>query len=187
MSEVREIVEKAVVLAYRWHYGQTRKVTGLPYFVHPVAVAGLLEKVMREDPFWAGWSTHLNPILAAAYLHDVVEDCGITQGNFINAFGRDIGLEIYHLVIEVSEVSEPSMGNRKLRRALDAEHYSQASPAGQSIKLADIYDNAVGIARDDKKFWPTYQREMIELLPKLDKGHGELWKLAYNAVHNPAS
>jgi (p)ppGpp synthase/HD superfamily hydrolase len=128
MSEVREIVEKAVVLAYRWHYGQTRKVTGLPYFVHPVAVAGLLEKVMREDPFWAGWSTHLNPILAAAYLHDVVEDCGIEMGDFFVQFGREPGYEIYRLVMEVTEVSRPEMGNRKLRRALDAEHYSQASP-----------------------------------------------------------
>lgn len=176
------VIETAVKLAYRWHDGQVRKYCKLPYFVHPVMVASQVERIMFADPTWPGWPNHFSTVIAAAYLHDVVEDCGIQMHDFLDEFGSISGAEIFSLVKEVTEVSRPEMGNRTLRRGLDADHYAQASPAGQSIKLADIYDNALSIKGSDANFWKVYQREMQALVPRLTNGHRALLDLAWDAV-----
>ncbi len=65
--------------ATRAHAGQLRKYTRLPYIVHPAAV----ETIVRGVP-------HDNAMLAAAWLHDVVEDCGVTLRKVIEEFGLDV-------------------------------------------------------------------------------------------------
>lgn len=51
------------------HKGQSRKYTGRPYIVHPMNVA-VLVKNHYTGP-------HYDEAIAAAWLHDVVEDCGV--------------------------------------------------------------------------------------------------------------
>lgn len=63
------IAAKALNIAERCHKGQVRKATGEPYVYHPVQVASLLASIGVED----------DETLAAAILHDVLEDCRITE------------------------------------------------------------------------------------------------------------
>ena len=60
----RALVEDAFSLAAQAHSKQTRK-SGLPYILHPLAVALIVVKDMRQ---------HDAAVVAAALLHDVVED-----------------------------------------------------------------------------------------------------------------
>lgn len=175
---------EAMKMAYEWHDGQLRKHTGLPYIIHPVAVSAYVERAIHADPAWEGWRPNHDAIVCAAMLHDVIEDCGVNEDDFIAEFGWHTGTMLHSLVLQVSEVSRPDMGNRKHRRSLDAEHYSKASPGMASVKLADIIDNAIGIRRDDQKFWKVYQQEMIDLLPKLKHGCPSLYYTAQTVIIN---
>ncbi len=58
------LVERALRIAARAHHGQNRKQTDCPYIAHPAAVALILQRAGFDD----------DAILAAAVLHDVVED-----------------------------------------------------------------------------------------------------------------
>ena len=56
----------AMDIAARAHEGQVRKYTGEPYLTHPFAVAGLVRSVTDDED-----------MVAAAILHDVVEDSDV--------------------------------------------------------------------------------------------------------------
>jgi guanosine-3',5'-bis(diphosphate) 3'-pyrophosphohydrolase len=72
------LIEKAYVFAAKCHDGQTRK-SGDPYFVHPVSVAGIITEMKLDVSS-----------ICAALLHDVVEDCGITDAQIKHEFGDEI-------------------------------------------------------------------------------------------------
>ncbi len=65
-------------LAFRLHKGQFR-VSGDPYIVHPVAVANLLKEIGASPK-----------VIAAGFLHDVVEDTGITPDQLEDLFGTEV-------------------------------------------------------------------------------------------------
>jgi hypothetical protein len=65
-----------------------------------------------------------------------------------------------------------------VRKALDAAHYGNSSPAGATIKLADVIDNATDIEALAPKFTPVYRREMATLVPLLAHGHPTLYARA---------
>jgi (p)ppGpp synthase/HD superfamily hydrolase len=133
-----------------------RKYTGEPHIVHPEAVARLVTE--------AGLPA---AAIAAAWLHDVIEDCGVTA----DEIAAEVSLEVAHLVVELTDVSRPQDGIRRVRKALDRDHLAGASSAGQSIKLADLIDNTRSIVRHDPGFAKVYLRKKADLLKVLTKGH----------------
>jgi len=158
-----EIVERAAEFARRAHEGQRRKYTHEPYEIHLSAVAGLVRSV-------GGGSESI----VAAWLHDVVEDTSLTR----EEVGRAFGPRVEQLVVELTDVSLAADGNRASRKALDLAHLAQASPAGQTIKLADLIDNARSIAEHDPRFARIYLAEMEALLQVLVAGDPRLLELA---------
>lgn len=76
----RALVEDAFSLAAQAHSKQTRK-SGLPYILHPMAVALIVVKDMRQ---------HDAAVVAAALLHDVVEDTEYTIEDIAGRFGKDV-------------------------------------------------------------------------------------------------
>jgi (p)ppGpp synthase/HD superfamily hydrolase len=77
-----DVVRKAQVYAQAAHaaVGQKRKYTGEPYIVHPAEVAKIVASVPGSTP----------DMVAAAWLHDVVEDTACTYTDIHMAFGADI-------------------------------------------------------------------------------------------------
>lgn len=161
-----EVVTKAarVASAAHKHMGQVRKYTGEPYIVHPAEVVALVARV-PHDP----------AMLAAAWLHDVVEDTPVTANNIRRAFGADIG----QLVQELTDVSRPEDGNRRVRKQKDLEHTRRASPRAKTIKLADLINNARSIVVHDMGFAKVFIAEMRALLEVLTEGDQQLYAAAW--------
>ena len=84
------LICRAFQLAYQLHQGQYRK-SGEPYICHPVAVAGLLRDLGGSGA-----------MIAAGFLHDVVEDTDVT----IEEVEQRFGAEVRHLVEGVTKLSK---------------------------------------------------------------------------------
>ena len=151
-----DLIEKAIQFAKEKHKTQKRKWTGEDYFVHPEAVADIIRSI--------GGSTEM---ICAAYLHDVIEDQGVTPEELTELFGPKIS----KLVVELSEISKLEDGNRKIRKEIDRKHYSNASPEGQTIKLADMLNNGYDIVETNPGFARTYIPELQALYEVLTKGN----------------
>jgi (p)ppGpp synthase/HD superfamily hydrolase len=163
-----DIVRKAQVYAMAAHaaVGQKRKYTGQPYIVHPAEVASIVARVPGATP----------DMVAAAWLHDVVEDTGCTYTDIHMGFGADIAT----LVGWLTDVSKPEDGNRAKRKAIDRAHTAEAPAEAQTIKLADLISNSRSIMEHDPEFAKVYLEEkrlLLEVLTKGDPGlHAEASK-----------
>ena len=165
MKGDRDLVARAKAFAQKAHraMGQKRKYTGEPYIVHPQAVAQLVASV-TDDP----------QVIAAAWLHDVVEDTSVTLKDIEEQFGT----RVMELVADLTDVSRQPDGNRAVRKAIDLAHTAKASPEAKTIKLADLIDNCRSIVAHDSKFAPIYLEEMARLLEVLKDGHPVLYQMA---------
>jgi (p)ppGpp synthase/HD superfamily hydrolase len=155
-------VRKAHAFATEAHAGVFRKWTdGEPYVEHPARVAAMLAELGFPDE-----------VVAAAFLHDVVEDTAYSSADLAAAFGPTVAT----LVAEVTNPNDiPKMpGNRPIRKAANKAHLARASYAGASIKLADMIDNATDIASRSPKFAERYLPEVADNLSVLGHGHPAL-------------
>ncbi len=156
---------RAKIFAKRAHESidQRRKYTNEPYFVHPLAVAEIVKSV-----------PHTPEMIAAALLHDTVEDTRVTITEIAEVFGPVVG----NLVMWLTDVSRPKDGTREERKAMDRAHIADAPAAAKTIKLADLIDNTKTIKPRDPDFWKIYRREKLLLLDVLADGDPTLWARA---------
>lgn len=75
------LFDEALHFAIEKHSGQTRKTKDSPYILHPLEVAAIVG-TMTSDP----------ETLAAAVLHDTVEDAGVTLEEIAEKFGKRVAL-----------------------------------------------------------------------------------------------
>jgi (p)ppGpp synthase/HD superfamily hydrolase len=149
------------------HRLQKRKYTGEPYVNHCASVARIVAEYSADAA-----------VIAAATLHDVLEDTEVTQAELKDIFGE----RVTQLVTEVTDVSRPADGNRETRKRLDREHLARSSPDGATIKLADLIDNSTSIVAHDKGFARNYLREKELLIEVLRHGHPVLWRRAFETL-----
>ena len=147
--------------------GQLRKYTNEPYIVHPAEVVSIVRSV-----------PHTEAMLAAAWLHDVVEDTGVT----IETVRAEFGAEVADLVSWLTDVSRPEDGNRAHRKARDCEHTAAAPAEAQTVKLADLISNTRSIMAHDPKFAVTYLEEKRALLAVMTRGDATLMSIARRHV-----
>ena len=168
-NDMTDLELKAKVFATKYHADikQVRKYTGEPYINHPAAVV----EIVRSVP-------HTEAMLCAAWLHDTVEDTNAT----IDDIKREFGAEIAELVESLTDVSQQTDGNRKIRKAIDREHTAKASPQAKSIKLADLIDNTKTIVAFDPEFAKVYLAEKRLLLDVLGEGDKTLFDLAMKQI-----
>jgi RelA/SpoT family (p)ppGpp synthetase len=74
-----DLLNRAYVYAMKAH-GEQKRASGDPYFSHPLEVAGLLTDLKLDDA-----------TIAAALLHDTIEDTEATRAEIDQIFGKDIG------------------------------------------------------------------------------------------------
>ena len=148
-----------------------RKYTSEPYDVHLKNVANIVASV-TEDP----------EMIAAAWLHDIVED---TPASFLD-LEQEFGLQVAELVGELTDVSRPSDGNRATRKSIDRAHLAGASARGKTIKLGDLLDNCQDICRQDPEFARTFLTEMASLLEVLSGGDPKLYHRATTMMQEKA-
>jgi guanosine-3',5'-bis(diphosphate) 3'-pyrophosphohydrolase len=168
---IQEFADKA-------HGEQKRKYTGERYVVHPVKVMEIL-KHHTNNPV----------ILAAALLHDVLEDTTVSENEmrtFLNKLDYPLPTEeIITLVIELTDVftkkNYPHL-NRKKRKRLEFARLANASANAQTIKYADVLDNTRDVVEYDRDFGLTFLREAKAMLPCISKGNPDLYKKVINTV-----
>lgn len=157
--------ENARIVAIAAHnaVGQRRKYTGAPYWVHCREVALMIERHVGDGL-----------LVAAAWMHDVLEDTQTTANDLREMFPAQTVL----WVIEVTDVAKPEDGNRAARMAINRAHLAKASTGGKSIKLADLISNTRTISEFDPNFARVYLEEKALLLPLLRGGNEALFQLA---------
>ena len=167
--KMSELVTSARLFAFNAHNAieQRRKYTGDPYTVHLERVAALVASVVDDEA-----------MIAAAYLHDTVEDTETTLEDISSNFGT----EVAYLLTYLTDISRPEDGNRKTRKQLDREHIAKGNEHVHTIKLADLIDNSDSIQTHDPRFAAVYMEEKRLLLEVLADGHPELLARARTIV-----
>lgn len=153
-----DIVEKARIFATAAHaaVNQRRKYTNEPYIVHPAEVCSIVSTVAGVTP----------EMMAAAWLHDVVEDTDVTNDLVTEVFGDVVGEYVGWL----TDISRPEYGNRATRKAMDRAFVAGAPAEAQTVKLCDLISNCTSIKEHDETFAKTYFEEKRLLLEVLTKG-----------------
>lgn len=153
---IKEIIIDAYVYAREKHKGQMRKWSNLEYFIHPKAVARMMEDL-----------THKDYMVAVALLHDTIEDTDATYEEILERFGKKIA----DLVMELTETPERRKGRKKVDYLKDEMRNYMSSDA-LTIKLADRLHNVKFLEKDitDKEhygfiaYYIPYTKEILNYL-----------------------
>lgn len=124
------MIQKAVAFATKAHSGAVRKGTVIPYITHPLEAAVIVSMITNDEE-----------MIAAALLHDVIEDAGVTWQDLEKEFGSRVA----SLVWEETEDKTKSWHERK---AATIEHLRHASLDVKIITLGDKLSNMRCTARD---------------------------------------
>ncbi len=127
--------DDALLLAHHWHRDQQRKVSGIPYISHLLAVAAIvLDHGGDEDE------------AIAALLHDAIEDQGGPQARaeILRRFGPRV-TEIVDGCTDTDEVPKPPWRPRKEAYIAHLQH---ACPSNRLVSAADKLHNARSILQD---------------------------------------
>lgn len=148
------LIERCRDFATKAHEGQVRKYNGAPYIVHPrrifSRVTGYACSAMDDR------ENRRLYMQCAAWLHDVLEDCDVTEQQLLDVSCQEV-LDI------VKELTNPSKMhpelNRRKRKEMDREHLKVVSWEAKTLKLFDRIDNLSDMADAEDDFVQLYVRE----------------------------
>lgn len=124
------MIGEAAAFAEKAHQGTFRKGTMIPYITHPMETAVIVSAFTDDDE-----------IIAAAMLHDVVEDAGVTREELETFFGPRVA----DLVMDESEDKSRTWQERK---SYTVRHLCTASWEIKVLALGDKLSNMRCTARD---------------------------------------
>jgi guanosine-3',5'-bis(diphosphate) 3'-pyrophosphohydrolase len=159
------IIEKAARIAVEAHDGQKRKNDGSPYIVHPFMVAlKVAQHGFKED------------IIAAALLHDVLEDTGIPEERLRQELGSNV-------VGIVKNVTYKEGLKWKAKRKDYNKRVAQGSEGTKAISIADKIHNLTNLLESYEELgpslWDKFNRGREDKLwseEDLLKGLKEVWE-----------
>ena len=131
-----ELLDRAIVFAVKAHAGTERRGKGFPYIVHPMEAVEIVSTMTTDQE-----------LLAAAALHDTVEDTPVTVEQIRSEFGDRVA----ELVASESDtfedgVSEEDSWHSRKQAAID--RLAKASHDAKIVALGDKLSNMRAIARD---------------------------------------
>ena len=138
-----QLILKAAHFAAHKHRDQRRKDKEVsPYINHPISVAKIISEIGNvEDP----------EVLAAALLHDTLEDTETTHKELVENFGA----RVCHLVQEVTDDKDL---DKPIRKQLQIEHAKEISEGAALIKLGDKISNVTDITKTPPTNWDNMRR-----------------------------
>ena len=139
---MNDLLERAERFARVCHAGQCRKGAAKePYTIHLEEVSSLVKK-------WGG----SEEAIAAAWLHDTVEDCPPTSH-------EDLVAEFGDRVADfVAELTDDKSLPKPMRKELQIENASKKTPEAALVKLADKTSNVGAIANSPPEGWSLARR-----------------------------
>lgn len=148
--------EKAKEIAKEAHesIGQKRKFTNGPYYKHPLAVAALLEDITDDED-----------ILAAACLHDILEDVTPINKTYDEDFiCKNFNSRVSNLVVELTnKYTKDNFQNlnRESRKQLELFRIMTISDDAKLIKKADLHHNSMELPNSEfAKMWLKEKQEI---------------------------
>lgn len=159
---------EAMQFAHVRHHGQRRKYTHTPYTEHLAEVAGYVGAVIT-GPL-------RNEAIAVSWLHDSVEDVGVSFDELSVRFGGLVTRGVQYL-------TDAEEGNRATRKALARIRLASAPAWVQTIKVADCLSNWKSIAIHDPQFARVYRSEILQLVDVLEYADPRLVKMLIFALH----
>lgn len=146
------LLDHAIIFATKAHSGTTRKGTNVPYIVHPIEAAAIVSAMTDDEE-----------IIAAAVLHDVLEDTEATREDLLVRFGR----RITDLVMNESEDKRrnlPAALTWKTRKQETITFLeTRADTDAKMLALADKLANLRAIFRDQcivgDKVWERFNEK----------------------------
>lgn len=128
------LIDQAIGFAARAHEGQHRKAGNMPYIAHPVGVAMILQGMGCDET-----------VVAAALLHDTVEDTAVTLDEVRLTFGNQVA----DIVAIVSEPAGPMKWEARKQHMI--EGLRQAPLPAKLVAAADKYHNLNHTLRHQNK------------------------------------
>jgi guanosine-3',5'-bis(diphosphate) 3'-pyrophosphohydrolase len=167
------LVLRATAFAALKHRDQRRKdAEASPYINHPIALADLL---------WDLGGVRDPVVIAAALLHDTIEDTETSATELRRAFGAKVaGI--------VGEVTDDKRLPKERRKELQIEHAAHISKSAKLVKLADKICNLRDILASPPKDWSIerkrqyfdWAKKVIDQVrganPKLERRFGQLFR-----------
>lgn len=165
------LVARALAFATEAHASidHVRKYTGEAYINHPIEVMEIVRGVPHNDE-----------MLAAALLHDTIEDTPVTRDDIEREFGEKVAVLVMELTDQCHE------GNRAARKAAEAARLGTISPEAQTVKLADFISNTRSIVEHDPGFAKVYLREKANVLAVMTSGDASLYEQAGGLIEGKA-
>ena len=130
------LLDRAIVFAVRAHSGTERRGKGFPYIVHPMEAVAIVATMTSDQE-----------LLAAAALHDTVEDTDVT----VESLSAEFGDRVARLVAEESDVliegkSEQESWHERKQAAID--RLAAAPHDAKMVAMGDKLSNMRAIWRD---------------------------------------
>ena len=150
-----KLITKAYDFAEKAHSGQKRK-SGEPYIIHPLFVASIITELMIDPP-----------TIAAAILHDTVEDC---EGVTVEMIEADFGEEVARLVDGVTKLQRLNFADREEQQAESLRKMIIAMSRDIRvvlIKLADRLHNMLTLSFQPKDRQVSISRETLDIYAPL--------------------
>jgi myo-inositol-1(or 4)-monophosphatase len=130
-----ELLDRAIIFAVRSHAGTERRGKGFPYIVHPLEAVEIVATMTADQE-----------LLAAAALHDTVEDTNVTLEQIRTEFGNRIA------ALVAAESDEPHQNSNveswRMRKQAAIDRLTHASLDAKMVALGDKLSNMRAIARD---------------------------------------
>lgn len=160
------VIREIAYYADSCHSGQFRKKNGEPYVFHVLRVAETVNSLTEDMNFG---ERRRGEMICTALLHDVIEDCGITEDDLRRFLhdnvlcGHVFSTLVSGMVNDLSEVK--TEGNRAVR--VKNEHDRLVSVLDiytLIVKLADVMNNCIDISVQDMQFASQYLKEKIDFI-----------------------
>jgi GTP pyrophosphokinase len=161
-SADHNLIRKAYVYCAKVHQGQTR-LSGEPYIIHPMEVAGLLADLKLDVPS-----------IVTGFLHDTIEDTLATSEDLVRMFGH----EVADLVEGVTKISKI---NFKTKEESQAENFRKMLLAMAIdirvilVKLADRLHNMRTLEFQDETKQRRIARETMDIYAPIANRLGISW------------
>ena len=131
-----ELLDRAIIFAVQAHHNTERRGKGFPYIVHPMEAVEIVSTITSDQE-----------LLAAAALHDTIEDTDVTYEQLRAEFGERIADLVHSESDQFTEgVSEEDSWHARKQAAID--RLAAAPRDAKIVALGDKLSNMRAIARD---------------------------------------
>lgn len=131
-----DLLDRAIIFAVQAHHNTERRGKGFPYIVHPMEAVEIVSTITADQE-----------LLAAAALHDTIEDTDVTVEQLREAFGDRVAELVHAESDQFTEgVSEEDSWHDRKQAAID--RLAAASHDAKIVALGDKLSNMRAIWRD---------------------------------------